>query len=204
MSLSVALEHYERGLALLPLRPKGKEPNFAVLTEVHGSQEWRPLAARRASPAEIRHWHEVDPETNLGVILGGPSGGLVVIDVDREPMGVAWPATPTVRTSRGRHVYVRSDEPVQTMTFPWGELRGEGSYVALPDSVHPSGIRYEYVVSPSEAEPIGLSDLEFPGTSHHHHKALGGLGPNPQEYQLPAYPSEDLVGELGCPIPRSW
>ncbi|GAI63041.1 unnamed protein product, partial [marine sediment metagenome] len=37
------------------------------------------------------------------------------------------------------------------------DLRGDGGYVLLPPSKHPSGIRYEWILSPEEelADPPG-------------------------------------------------
>jgi Bifunctional DNA primase/polymerase, N-terminal len=105
MSLEVALEHHERGYALLPLQAGGKKPNFRLLKATRGSSGWGSLAVRPASESEIREWHAIDPEPNFGVILGAPSGGLVVADFDREPVGVGAPQTTAVLTDRGRHLY---------------------------------------------------------------------------------------------------
>jgi hypothetical protein len=197
VSLDVALEHHERGLALLPLRAQGKEPNFRVLQEVHGSPEWTPLACRRASSAEVRAWQEVDAAVNVGVILGQASGGLVVADFDRAPKGVTHPPTPIVRTGRGHHVYLHSDGRVNTQGFVWGELRGDGSYVVLPDSVHPKGTRYSYVVSPDEVAVANLADLRFADTR----TAPISEEPNRQgdigtPYVMPEYPSEGAFYDL--------
>ena len=158
MSLAVALEHHERGLALLPVQGRGKEPNYAVLKEVHGEAAWSSLARRRATPAEIKAWHDIDPQTNVGVILGQPSGGLVVADFDRRPRCVTHPPTPVVSTGRGWHAYLRAACKVATRGYPWGELRGDGSYVVLPDSVHPSGKPYAYVITLDEVPIAPLAD----------------------------------------------
>jgi hypothetical protein len=152
--LEAALDYHERGLALLPLRPRDKTPHFPVLREVHGSPKWEPLWERRASRAEIREWFDVDPSAGVGIIMGEPSGGLAVADFDRRPgRGVHHPPTPVVWTHRGYHAYVLASQRVKTQWFPWGELRGDGSYVVAPPSRHPSG--HEYTWS------LGLDDVPF-------------------------------------------
>jgi hypothetical protein len=193
----MALEHHERGLALLPLRARGKEPSFRVLQEVHGSSEWAPFASRRASAAEVRAWHEVDPAVNVGVILGQASGGLVVADFDRTPSGVMHPPTPIVRTGRGHHVYLSSDRPVKTQKFEWGELRGDGSYVVLPDSVHPKGMPYSYVVRPDEVAVASLADLQIGGaTTVTIREEPLRQGDSGTPYVMPEYPSEGAFDDL--------
>jgi Bifunctional DNA primase/polymerase, N-terminal len=196
VSVDLALDHHERGLALLPLRARGKEPNLRVLREVHGRPEWRSLAKRPASAAEVRAWFDVDPDTNVGVILGSPSDGLVAVDFDRKATGVRHPPTPIVKTARGHHAFLRSDQPVKTREYPWGEIRGEGSYVVLPDSIHPTGHHYHYLVALDEVHVAPLSDLHLPGSSKEPTVGSEDVYTG-MEYQLPVYPSNVPFRELG-------
>jgi hypothetical protein len=148
-TLEHALAHYARGWALLPLSPGGKEPHFGALRRVHGKPEWKPLARRRATEPEIRAWLEHDPAANIGVICGQPSGGLAVADIDRPDLarGLSHPPTPCVRTRRGWHLYLQARGRAASRRVRWGEIRGEGTYVALPPSLHESGIEYQWRIS---------------------------------------------------------
>jgi hypothetical protein len=153
-TLEHALAYRTRGWALLPLRPGGKEPHFGALERVHGTAEWKPLGVRRATGPEIRGWLEHDPAANVGVICGQPSGGLVVADVDRPDLarGLSHPATPCVRSSRGWHLYLQAQGRAESRRVRWGELCGEGRYMALPPSVHESGIEYDWRIGLDECD----------------------------------------------------
>ena len=54
--LAQALAYHERGWALLPIQPGGKEPHYGVLQAVYGESSTTALRSRRASTAEIRVW----------------------------------------------------------------------------------------------------------------------------------------------------
>jgi hypothetical protein len=158
-SLPAALDYSELlGWALIPLRPRDKRPHGELLTALYGSPAWKPFAHRPATPVEIRAWYEYDPELNLGVICG--RDGLIVADFDTGIPRHDF-VTPTAATHRGAHLYFRSDRKVHTTKTEFGELRGEGSYVVVPYSVHPSGSGYSWVIPPPPcSEYASLSDLE--------------------------------------------
>lgn len=158
-----ALEYRERGWAVLPLKPREKIPHAAVLREVHGAAKWKPLAERPASEPEIRAWFDIDIDTQIAVITGRASGGLVVVDQDKPAPGLRHPPGPTVQTGRGRHLYTVADGASPTTTHPWGEIRGDGSYVVAPSAIHPSGRPYLWLVRPEDCEPPNLSDVSFDG-----------------------------------------
>lgn len=101
---------------------------------------------------------------NVGVDCG--RSGLVVLDEDAPgeldractDLGVALPATFTVSTGKGQHVYLRQPDGV-----PWGnargrlgayavDVRGRGGYVVGPGSVHASGREYRI------ADPSPIAD----------------------------------------------
>jgi len=103
-----ALEYAQRGWGVLPIATGTKEPNTKVLRATYGSSAWGPLRDRRASTAEINAWFDVDPATSIGIITGAVSGGLVVADYDSTTAPAI--ATPTVATSRGRHLYLPRDD----------------------------------------------------------------------------------------------
>jgi hypothetical protein len=151
----------ERGYALLPLAPRSKTPHMTLLCDLYGSAKWGPLAENPATPQQVESWIDHDPECGFGLITGQPSG-LAVLDVD-DPAGMPRqrfsPAPPMVSTSRGVHLYFRADGPVQTRRLSWGEIKGEGSYVVIPPSLHPDGPRYLWCASLLDHDPPPLPSL---------------------------------------------
>lgn len=104
---------------------------------------------------EIESW---PPDINIAVALGQASSGLMVLDIDQpevterlQKWGGLENRTAVSRTARGEHVYFIS--PSETRGFNLtdeeglhlGEVRGDGQYVILPPSIHPTGIRYEWL-----------------------------------------------------------
>jgi len=150
--------HYRsaQGWSLLPLR--GKQPNHRLILHTRGTSETNSFWQRPADLAELHAWFKVDPQTNIGVACGDVSGGLVVLDQDdNPPADVRIPATALVQTARGFQSYFRADGPAPNRDFAWGELRGEGRYCVLPPSLHPSGVRYRWLL---DAETAGIAPLE--------------------------------------------
>ena len=140
-----ATSYAARGWAVLPCRPRGKEP----LTP-HGFLD------ASSDPEIIAEWWRRWPEANIGVATGSASG-VVVLDVDPRSGGdealrdlVAChgplPETPTVLTGGGGcHFYFAIPEGVTIRSrrlAPGLDLKGEAGYVVAPPSVHPSGQRY--------------------------------------------------------------
>lgn len=175
--LDEALALREHGLALLPLAAGSKSPAVHVNRAIYGDTKTERFFRSRASAREVRAWVETDPTIGIGVICGDVSGGLVVIDVD-DPTAFSdlkHPATPSVRTSRGRHIYTAAPAGTKSVTWPSGELRANGSkYVAAPPSRHPSGSTYEWECSFADVGGV-LADLRevagLPGL-----RTEGGLG----------------------------
>lgn len=153
--LAAALDYQHRGWATLPVR--GKEPAGDLIRHTRGTAAWGSLRDRPAERDEIRRWLELDPQAGVAVILGEPSRGLVVVDVDRPELAPELPETATVRTGRGSHRYFASSAPPPSRAYPWGELRSDGSYVVAPPSLHPGGSRYAW------QRPLELGLRELPG-----------------------------------------
>jgi Bifunctional DNA primase/polymerase, N-terminal len=104
----------------------------------------------------IAHLFDDPRVTGLAVVLGQVSGNLAVRDFDSVSGYEIWAAQypelastlPTVVTSRGRHVYARTEVPCKTTHFEDGELRGEGAYVVVPPSRHETGHVYRWEIFP--------------------------------------------------------
>ena len=144
-TLGAAFDYLERGFALLPVG-KDKRPYWDLLpTDRRGKPIWAPLAANPVGRREIEQWLQHDPDCNIGIITGKPSGGVVVADFDRKPpRGLFMPPTPRVVTARQFHCYFRASRAVAGRSLPWGEVKSDGCYCLLPPSRHPSGHVYRW------------------------------------------------------------
>jgi len=98
--------------------------------------------------ATITRWWTDTPDANIGIATGAVSG-LVVLDVDGEDGEASLaalerehgplPATPTVLTGKGRHLYFTYPGvpvPNRVRVAPGLDVRGDGGYVVAPPSTH--------------------------------------------------------------------
>lgn len=140
--LRAALGYAAQGLHVIPLKPRDKVPLTA-----HGGKD------ATTDPAQIRAWWTQWPDANIGIATGKVSG-FWVLDLDGAypdtwpPLGIE----PTVKTARGVHYYFRCPEgtEIKNRAKIGGEqidVRGDGGYVIAPPSIHPSGVRYEFILS---------------------------------------------------------
>jgi Bifunctional DNA primase/polymerase, N-terminal/AAA domain len=125
----------------------------------HPTGKWSQLAS--ADPVLVRAAFARYPRAGVGIATGVASG-LVVIDIDG-PQGEATlaalearygklPPCPTVRTTRGRHLYFAAGTapiPNRAGDSEHGlgkgiDIRGEGGFVVAPPSVHESGRPYAW------------------------------------------------------------
>jgi len=131
--------------------------------------KWEPLQNRAATFAELAEWFQENKPTNVAIICGAASNGLVALCFNA-PNGAIefygqklWDrllgSTFIVKTPRGVHVYLRSGTPIPSQFVArgdnqsWLEIRADGNYIAAPPSLHPSGVLYEaigveHIVSP--------------------------------------------------------
>jgi hypothetical protein len=125
-----------RGWALLPIKPRSKEPLTA-----HGVKD------ATTDTAAIARWVDRWPDANWAVACGAP--GPQVLDVDR-PEAVPAVLIPKLRvapaaaSARGGAIYFAGTEQ-PTVVLDFGELRGRGSYQLVPPSTHPNGTPYVWV-----------------------------------------------------------
>ncbi len=121
----------------------------------------------------IRRWWTDWPGAgaNIGIATGAESG-LIVLDVDNRHGGDEslralladhgpLPATPTVLTGDGQHVYFAhpgGSVPNRVGLRPGLDLRGDGGFVVGPPSLHASGRRYAWEASshPDDVPPAPL------------------------------------------------
>jgi len=157
------------GFCIFPVRERDKSP----LTS-HGLKD----ASRDVD--QIAAWSRQWPSCNWGIALGKQSG-CCVFDFDTKD-GVTnfeqkhgkFPATYTVKTGRGTHLYFQlPDGGMQTRRFQGSELRSDGAYVVGQGSIHQSGAMYECVAN----VPIA----EFPRALLEHVKATSTIEVRPSK-----------------------
>ena len=74
--LDAAIEYASKGMAVFPIKPRGKEP----LTR-HGVKD------ATTNFNTIEKWWTKHPNANIGIACGLVSGGLLVIDLDEKENG---------------------------------------------------------------------------------------------------------------------
>jgi putative DNA primase/helicase len=158
-----ALYYAKNGCSVIPIRKKDKKP----LTK------WEQYQSARADEETIRSWWRRWPEANIGIVTGEASG-IIVLDIDGlegqqsiKTNRLATPPTPTVLTGGGGYHYYFKHPGFLcknfTKKYPGIDFRGDGGYVLAPPSLHASGNRYEWIISPGDEEladpPAWLLDL---------------------------------------------
>jgi Bifunctional DNA primase/polymerase, N-terminal len=141
---AAALWWQRRGFPIFPLKPRGKVPLGSLAP--HG------LKDATLDPSIIKTWWHLAPAANIGFAL---PADIFVIDLDGEDACNGWlntcgrhgelPPTLTVNTKRGKHLYFRCNIESRNSVGQIGkgvDVRGNGGYVLLPPSVHPSGALY--------------------------------------------------------------
>jgi len=156
--LSYIQEYREQGFNLVPLKFRDKVP----------AVKWDEYQQRLITDEEIKEYWNGEIRHNVGIVCGQISGNLTVIDFDtveafEKFFGRDNHSIYAVRTGRGVHVYYRTKRPVKTLKVLNSNgqeeitLKGEGSYVVAPPSVHPSGVQYEIM---NKILPIPQRDEE--------------------------------------------
>jgi len=144
---AAALQLAQKGLAVFPCQPRGKEP--ACDTGLH---------AATTDAERIDRWWRTIPDLNIGVATGAVSG-IFVLDIDGEDgegslfkleqQHSVLPPTMEAITGKGRHCYYRMRGSIRNSTRQIGiglDIRGDGGYVIAPPSIHPSGRPYAWSV----------------------------------------------------------
>lgn len=156
--LEHALDLHDKGLAVVPAhgisaagrctcnRPDCPSPGK------HPRVPWQEFCATRPTRDQIARWFSTWPDSNVAVITGRVSQ-VTVVDIDGPEgeqaltdAGVALPVTPTVKTGRGRHLYLAYDERLTTTAglLQHVDVRNDGGIVIAPPSGHASGTQYHW------------------------------------------------------------
>lgn len=163
--IDAALEHAAKGRPVFPCNPETK----------------RPLTARGFKDAStdarviVGWWHRW-PNAMIGVPTGSAIGAWV-LDIDdpaafEAACDIPLPSTRRATTGKGYHLYFRWDPALPIINaqrtqkgwgipgLPGADVRGEGGYVIVPPSMHPSGKPYVWASEEDASEaPIDLVEL---------------------------------------------
>lgn len=166
--LQAALNYARMGLAVFPLKEKGKEP------ATHNGFENATTEER-----QIQLWWKRNPNANIGIATGRVSGGIVAIDMDIDKekgkdgyhVFQKWCADNylvlpdswlSITGRGGYHLFYRSEFPVPSK-IGWlddVDIRADGAYIVAPPSIHPNGTKYEWEQAPEDYELISSQDID--------------------------------------------
>jgi len=144
-----------RGIPVVPVPAREKAAKL---------KGWPELAT--TDPAQISMWNLQNSDYNTAAVAFGVSGGYWFLDCDvpnlperiESETGKKLPATLTVRSAKGLHIYFKQTvKSVAMGNIPSAEINGKlfdaqvhHKYVVGPGSIHPSGVEYTI----SNAAPI--------------------------------------------------
>jgi hypothetical protein len=167
---NAAVAYATRGFAIFPCLPRGKAP-----ATQHGCRD------ATKDLMWISAWWRENPSYNVAVATG-PVSKVFVLDVDGldaeaslrklEDQHGALPDTVESVTPRGRHIFFRCENGTvrnsASAIAPHLDVRGDGGYVVLPPSIHPSGRPYVWSVDSGDhfAEAPAWLDNLLSGTSN--------------------------------------
>jgi len=170
--LQTALSYVRHGWSVIPLKPRGKRPHFALLPIKldETGRTWQPYQARLPTEDEVTGWWQMCPNANIGIVTGEISG-IVVLDLDGPEVAERReiPTTPISLTGNGMHIFF-SHTGARSFRRPGMDLKADGGYVVAPPSIHPSGRRYEWQLGPfiePATPPQWLMELIFPREVEH-------------------------------------
>lgn len=224
--LDAALQYIGIGFSVIPLATRSKAPDFAILPRNgEGKATWKPFSQQPPDVDHLNRWFN-DGKNNIGLIMGRVSASaahlyLAAIDFDQMDAYDKWSAlypqianhTPTALTPNGAHVLIETRQAVHNWKISFqgqhvGEMRGEGGYIAVWPSIHPSGKQYEWVIAPWETAPLEVLNIETIGLTRITHKAAEPVGaapaaatpaPPPQNGKYPLPPRTIRFMEVGAP-----
>lgn len=149
-TLQMLKSYHQRGFNLVPLKPRDKIPLV----------KWKEY---RLSNEDLLKY--IDQSTNWAIRC---DGGFHALDFDNPEIyesfilenGNYFSGAPIIRTGRGYHVWFKPKRPVNSFNQDGIEVKGLGSLIAIPPSIHPSGAEYRFVKPPNGKLPeIDLNNL---------------------------------------------
>ena len=148
-----ALDYLQKGFSVIPV---GQDKRPLI--------KWEKYQTERATTNQINSWFQQFPHMNIGIVTGAISG-VVVLDLDIKhgrnsqdlyKKGLYIPPTVSARSGGGgEHFFFKhSGQYVKTtagqLLGEGVDIKGDGGYVVVAPSLHPSGNYYEWSVSPDD------------------------------------------------------
>ena len=176
--LAHARAYVAAGLSVIPIAAGTKEPAARLLPRVFDETSgktrasWRMYQDRLPTDDELVAWFATG-DAGLGVVCGGISGGLVVLDIESVDLAARWhelasglldaavlDTLPMVATGKGRHIWFRMAAPIGNRKLAvvervvLAETRGAGGYILAPPTLHPSGVPYTLLAGDLHTVPV--------------------------------------------------
>jgi Bifunctional DNA primase/polymerase, N-terminal/Protein of unknown function (DUF3987) len=142
-AIGAAVRYIRKGWSVIPVPSQQKAPRL---------KGWQKL---RISESELESYF--DDDSNIGILLGEPSGNLTDVDLDcehaRSLAPYFLPSTDRIHGRRGSpssHWYYVVDKPLKPVKFlglkgeSLVEIRSSGQQTICPPSRHPSGQRLRW------------------------------------------------------------
>jgi hypothetical protein len=145
-ALQAALSYHDQGWAVIPVKYRSKV----------AEADWKRYQQERPSREQVERWFGDGKDHNIGIITGQISGDLVVLVFNDEGDFKKFfegdnilEKTLVIKTPRGYHVYLTVSEVTKSHIYGGGrfEIKGEGTYVVAPPSMHPKEVQY-YEINP--------------------------------------------------------
>ncbi len=149
-TLQLLKSYDQRGFSLIPLKPRAKIPLV----------KWKEY---RLSNEDLLRFTSQD--TNWAIRCDESFHALDFDNPERyerfvREKGDYFSGAPVVRTGRGYHIWFKPKRPVTSFIQDGIEVKGLGSLIAIPPSIHPSGAEYQFVQPPNGKLPeIDLDSL---------------------------------------------
>lgn len=160
---NAAIKFAHAGMSVIPLGGYGEDPPKWLIERCDGDVDkarekwpktprlkWEEFKTRAATPEEVAAWFKRWPGANFALVTGQVSG-IIAVDVDGHE-GAAWAEANLPRTgiynqtAKGFHALFRvNGTPVKNAVriAPQVDVRGDGGYIVMAPSVHPTGRVYE-------------------------------------------------------------
>ncbi len=146
---------------LIPIQSKRKTPRM----------KWGNITVQDMESQE--HINKLLSHTNVGVVLGDRSGGLISIDLDDDDLmdellelNPILGTTLTTRAARGCNIWLRINGPLPALSKinrgdrHLGEIRSTGGYTIIC-GVHPDGMDYRFITE-RPAIQIRFNQIKWP------------------------------------------
>jgi hypothetical protein len=141
LTLKWARKYLKLKWSIIPIRAKGKEPLV----------KWEEFQERQPTLNEVTQWLSNWSQMNLGIVTGSISS-LAVVDLDgiegvQYGNHISCVSGIINRTGNGKQVFYKWQPGIKNSVkkvAPGVDIRGEGGFVVVAPSIHPSGRMYRW------------------------------------------------------------